>query len=128
MTRKKLLQIAVAIGGLVPVGAGLTGILFGASMTGGDFGPIPLDSHFRYLSGLLLGIGLCFWGTIPDIQRKGMLFRTLTLIVVIGGCGRVVSLWVRGAPDSAMLFGLGMELVITPLLALWQYRISKTYH
>jgi len=30
-----------------------------------------------------------------------------------------------GAPSPVMLFALAMELVVTPLLTLWQLRISQ---
>jgi hypothetical protein len=43
-------------------------------LTGGGFlsqtFEISSDSHLRYLSGLLLGIGLCFWSTVPRIEAK----------------------------------------------------------
>lgn len=49
----------------------------------------------------------------------------LTAIVVIGGLARLSSLLTAGYPDSAMFFGLGMELVITPLLAVYQYLLAR---
>ena len=122
--RLRLLQIAVGIGGLIPVAAGLAGVIMGTGMIIWPSGlPIDLDSHYRYLSGLLLAIGLGFWSTIPNIERQGERFRLLTIIVVIGGLGRLVSVYVLGWPNQAMIFGLGMELIITPLLAFWQYRL-----
>jgi hypothetical protein len=123
---KRALQCAVALGGFVPVLAGLAGVVAGLAMID-DFQnvPISLDSHYRYLSGLLLGIGLLFWATIPDIEKKEKQFRLLTCIVVIGGSGRLWSLLTMGIPDKSMLFGLVMELVVTPLLAFWQYRLAK---
>jgi hypothetical protein len=86
---------------------------------------ITLDSHYRYLSGLLLGVGLGFWRTIPDIEREGRHFRLLAAIVVAGGLGRLWSLHAVGVPDGSMLFGLLMELAVTPLLAFWQYQVAK---
>lgn len=126
LTSKRALQTAVAIGGLVPIFAGLAGIIMGLSLVSGldDF-PVSLDSHFRYMSGLLLGIGLAYWSLIPNIETNGRVFRLLTIIVFIGGLGRMTALITIGVPDPSMLFGLGMELVITPLLALWQYRVAK---
>lgn len=124
---KHLLQLAVAIGGMVPVCAGFAGILFGpAFVDGGTATPIALDSHFRYLSGLLLALGLGFWATIPDIERKSAYFRLLAAIVVGGGLGRLWSLFMVGVPDRPMLFGLAMELAVTPLLALWQFRVARS--
>ncbi len=86
---------------------------------------MPMDSHYRYLSGLLLGIGLGFWITIPNIELESRRFRMLAAIVVLGGIGRLWSLLAVGVPDRPMLFGLIMELAVTPLLAFWQYRLSK---
>jgi hypothetical protein len=74
---------------------------------------------------LRLGIGLGFWITIPNIEREGHRFRLLAAIVVLGGIGRLWSLLTVGVPDHPMLFGLIMELAITPLLAFWQYRLAK---
>ncbi len=122
-TSKKFLQIAIAVGGLVPVSAGLCGIILGPQMITNALA--PLDSHYRYLSGLLLGIGLGFWSCIPNIEHQTERAQILTAIVVIGGVGRVTSLWAAGIPDTPMLLALGMELLVTPLLCFWQYRISR---
>jgi hypothetical protein len=122
----RALQICVAIGGCVPVAAGLAGVALGPRLVdGGHAAAIPLDSHFRYLSGLLAAIGFGFWSTLPDLLRRGPRFRLLTAIVVIGGVGRLIS-WLRlGAPDAPMMFGLAMELAVTPALALWQARLER---
>ncbi len=126
---KRALQIAVAAGGIVPVSAGLAGVILGPSMADGSIQATDLDSHFRYLSGLLLGIGLAFWGTVPGIERKGTVFKLLTAIVFTGGLARLYGVLTQGPPGGPMIFGLGMELVVTPLLCLWQARLaSNTLH
>jgi hypothetical protein len=118
------LQAAVTLGSLIPLAAGGAGMLFGPAMVGihwaGD-----LDSHYRYLSGLLFALGLGFLSTLRGIERQGPRFRLLTAIVVIGGVGRFISLIVVGPPGASMLAGLAMELVVTPGLALWQHRVAK---
>ncbi|MEI9890410.1 MAG: DUF4345 domain-containing protein [Caulobacteraceae bacterium] len=127
---RRALQIAIAVAGLVPVGAGLAGVLMGPRFAGlgahGDLAPvsISLDSHFRYLSGLLLAIGLLFWNAIRTIERQGSLVRALTLVVFVGGLSRAVSLLQLGPPDGGMRFGLVMELIVTPLICLWQSRVQ----
>ncbi len=123
---RRWLQGAVAVGCLVPLSAGLAGVLLGPGLTG-DTAGVAGDSHYRYLSGLLLGIGLMFVSTIPAIEAKGPRFRLLTGIVVIGGVGRAVGYAALGAPDLAMTLALGMELAVTPLLCLWQARIARTF-
>ena len=37
---------------------------------------------------------------------------------------RLVGILLVGVPGGAMLFGLSMELVVTPLLCLWQGRVA----
>jgi hypothetical protein len=122
---RRFLQIAVAVACLVPVSAGAGGILLGPAMVDAGAVPVGADSHYRYLSGLLLGIGIAFATTIPDIEHSTMRFRLLTGIVVVGGCGRLGSLLLRGAPDKPMLAALVMELCVTPCLALWQARVAR---
>jgi hypothetical protein len=127
VSEKRLLQFAVALGSLVPIGGGAAGIILGPEMVGAGQVPLGADSHYRYLSGLLLGIGIAFASTIPAIERRTARFRLLTAIVVIGGLGRLVALLTRGVPDGPMLAALVMELVVTPALALWQFRIAARY-
>ena len=125
---RRLLQIALAIGALVPILAGCAGVLWGPLMLGQNSLAIPsMDSHYRYLSGLLLGIGLGFWTTISDIERQTSRFRLLVAIVILGGLGRLYSLVLVGIPDHPMLFGLVMELFIVPLLALWQSVVAHQH-
>lgn len=123
---RKLLQQSVAIVATVPVAAGLYGVLFGQALTG-DAVSISAESHFRFLSGLLLGIGLCFWSTLPAIEARTNRFRLLTLLIVIGGLARLVGLGLTGLPSLFMIGGLIMELIVTPVLCLWQTRVANRY-
>ena len=120
---RRALQVAVAIAGLVPVLGGLLGARFGAAMLGGG-GDVGFDSHYRYLSGLLLAIGLAYWSLIPNIIRRTAPFRLLTALVVPGGLARLLGLILHGPPPTPMLLALAMELLVTPLLALWQSRVA----
>ena len=122
---KRMLQAAIAIASLVPIGAGGAGMVLGPSLTGVTAGPADLDSHFRYLSGLLLGIGLGFASTLPGIEARGGRFGLLVAIVVVGGLGRLASLASLGLPSPTMIAALAMELVVTPALAAWQYRLGR---
>ena len=121
---RRALQVAVAIAGLVPVLGGLLGARFGAAMLGGG-GDLGFDSHYRYLSGLLFGIGLAFWSTIPRIEAQGERFAILTFLVAVGGFCRAMGLLANGFPGPMMTAALGMELVVTPALYLWQSRVAR---
>lgn len=118
MPERRALQLAVCIAGIVPVSAGLLGILTGAGFTGDVLGAAG-DSHYRYLSGLLLGIGLTFWSLVPRIEHATHPARILTAIVFLGGLARLYALAVTGWPTWPMIGGLTMELVVTPALWLW---------
>ena len=125
---KTIFQCVVAFGALIPILTGLAGLILGPSMVAGmTLTPVSFDSHFHYLSGLLLGIGLGYWSTLSHIELKTERFQVLTGIVMVGGLGRAVSWYVSGPPDHAMMFGFAMELVVTPLLAFWQFRLARHY-
>jgi hypothetical protein len=51
----------------------------------------------------------------------------LALLVVLGGLGRLVGLAFTGVPSVFMLGGLVMELIVTPVLCLWQTRVANRY-
>ena len=126
---RRLLQAATALACMVPLSAGLTGIIESAPMLKGVSAPVPtdLDSHFRYLSGLLFGIGLVFLASIPRIEQQGAVFRTLGLVILVGGLARLLSLGEAGAPSRGHLFGLLMELGVVPLVVLWQARVARRF-
>ena len=123
---RRHLQKAIAVAALIPVVAGLYGVLFGPALTGERLSPSG-DSHYRYLAGLHFGVGLLFWSTIPTIEATGPRFRLLTLLVVIGGLARSFGMTMAGVPSLYMLGALVMELVVTPLLCLWQWRVARGY-
>ncbi|MHC2002315.1 DUF4345 domain-containing protein [Methylobacterium sp. CM6241] len=125
MREREALQRVVAVAAIIPVASGLFGILFGLGGVGGNsLAQISADSHFRYLSGLLMGIGILFWSCVPAIEAKSRLFRFLTLVVTLGGLARLLGLYLTGLPSAVMLGALIMELVVTPLLCLWQMRVA----
>ena len=125
---RRLLQIAVALACLVPLTAGASGVVQGPDMVkGSGAAPADLDSHFRYLSGLLLGIGLCFAAAIPTIERRSELFTVLSAVVVVGGMARLAGLISGDLPSPPHVLALGMELLVVPLLMLWQKRLARRF-
>ena len=124
---RRLLQFAVALACFVPFSASLAGIAGGAAWLERGMVATDLDSHFRYLSGIFLALGIAFASCIPAIERRGPRFRLLGALVVAGGLARLVSLFDAGVPGGGMLFGFVMELGVVPLLMLWQVRLATRY-
>jgi len=119
VAERRALQLVIAVAGLVPVGAGLWGALGHMGTVGG-----ASASQARYLSGLLLGIGLAFWACIPSIERRGAEVRALALIVAVGGLARLLGAFETGL-SRAVLLPLIMELGVTPAVALWRERVAR---
>ena len=123
---RRLFQIAVMIGALVPIIAGGAGAFFGVVMFHGvRSATADLDSHFRYLSGLLLGIGFAFVFCVIRIEQRSVLFRTLGFIVITGGLARLLGAAIEGMPSGAHRFALIMELLVVPGLLLWLQRVDR---
>lgn len=124
----RLLQATIALAALIPVLIGASGLLNGLPSITGTLPAAPqvdLDSHFRYLSGIFLGAGLAFFSCIPEIESKTGRFRLLAGLVVLGGIGRAISAFALGLPSLPHILGLGMELLVVPLLVLWQARVAR---
>lgn len=125
---KRLLQCAIAVLALIPLFAGIFGVVRGpAFLDVPSPWPTDLDSHFRFLSGVFLMLGLIFYSTIPNIERKGERFRLGALMIVAGGLARLLSLGLHGVPSFGHVGGLVMELIVVPLLVLWQARVARAF-
>lgn len=123
---RRLLQAAVILAACVPVLGGLSGVVLGSKLLGANApDPVSLDSHVRYLSGLLLGIGLAFWWLVPNIEKATEPFRLMTFLVFLGGLARLAGIMVSGIPSPVMLFALPMELAVTPFLCAWQTSLAR---
>jgi hypothetical protein len=127
MIERRLLQLVVAIACLIPITTGASGVLHGlASLKGATLPVAPdLDSHFRYLSGIFLALGIAFATTVPTIERRTARFRLLGAMVVSGGLARGLSWLSVGAPSTGHRLGLIMELVVVPILMVWQSRVAR---
>jgi hypothetical protein len=122
---KRLLQAVIAFVACVPVYAGSAGMFVGPAIVGAGGYGVTADSHFRYLSGFLLGVGLAYWSCLPAIGRKGARLTLLTFLVVVGGIGRAVSLISLGAPSRFHVAALAIELLVAPAVWLWHRRIAR---
>jgi len=126
---RRALQGVLAVLSLIPL-LGLWLIwLQGPGYFLGDSGvsiPSSLDNQLRYLAGVYFGtVTLTLWWAIPRIEARSEAVTIAAVGVFLGGIGRLVSIASVGMPgDPSMLVGLVLELVVAPLLVLWQRRIA----
>jgi Domain of unknown function (DUF4345) len=122
----RLFQAVVIVASVVPIAAGAAGVLHGPGMIHGFASPnADLDSHFSYLSGLLLGIGVAFVFCVLDLRGRAQSFRMLGLIVIAGGLARAFAASRLGLPGAAHQFAYVMELVVVPALLVWHWRVER---
>jgi uncharacterized protein DUF4345 len=129
-TERRLLQAAVAAACLSPLNFGAMGMVEGPAMLAG-IGPgesaPDLESHYRFLSGLFLAIGLVLLSCVPRIEARTARFRWAAGAIVLGGLARLFGLAMGDAPSAPHLAGLGAELLLVPALVLWQARVARRY-
>ena len=124
-TERRRLQFALALACCVPLFGGLLGAAYGAGMFGSVAASPLLDSHVRYLSGLLLAIGLLGLSCVPRIETKGGRLGLVALMVGLGGLIRLYAALQLDAWSVGIMGALVMELVVTPGLFLWQHRVAR---
>lgn len=115
----RALQAVVVAACAVPIGGGMWGVLGGVTTR-----TAIEQSQVRYLSGLLVGIGLSFLACVPTLERRGREVRMLAAIVAVGGLARLWGLSATGAPMGVVL-PLVMELGVTVAVALWRERVER---
>jgi uncharacterized protein DUF4345 len=121
---RKLLQIVLALAGLVVGGFGLAGVFFGATFT--EFsGNVVMDSYIRFLKGMLLAIGLIYWSSISQVERHSERISLVTFILVLGAVPRLMAVIGHGVPTIGIMVGLVGELIAAPLLWMWQRRVAR---
>jgi hypothetical protein len=123
---KRLLQIACAVLGLIPVATGLIGL---SGVSDPLYSVLPrnvlLDSNLRFLSGVWLGLGLALLWTLPRIERQTTLFRALWGMIFLGGVRRLISMAALATPPAPFIAFTLLEIVGAPLFVWWQSRIAE---
>ena len=126
---RRILQSILVVIGLIAVITGSLGMKAGimddfyAVEMGKEPGTIILDSNLRYFSGLWLGLGLILLWMVPSIERRRTIFRLVSVMIFIGGLGRIISMFDVGIPSFPFIIFTMLELFF-PALILWQEKIT----
>ncbi|MFM7331576.1 MAG: DUF4345 domain-containing protein [Brachymonas sp.] len=129
----RILQIATAVLGLIPILTGLVGLMGVADplyvREGVPATAKALDSNLRFFSGVWLGLGLWLIWLVPRIATQTLLFRVFWSMIFVGGIGRILSLAMVGTPAmpvGAVVWAVtALEIVGAPLFIWWQSRVAK---
>jgi hypothetical protein len=89
--------------------------------------PTSLDNQLRYLAGVYFGaVSLSIWWALPRIEERGLVITIAAVAIFVGGLGRCVSMVSVGLPDDpSMIGGVVLEMLVVPILALWQRRLAR---
>ena len=131
---RRLLQVVVSVVALNAILAGgiyLLRGLDGLSLTGSKLSIdrtnpswSTIDYLLRAMAGIWITLGLMFAYLVRSIERHTAWFRFCCLAVFSMGLGRLCSIWALGS-HSNPVFAVVLELVIPPLLILWQSRVAQ---
>ena len=122
----KAFQAVLAVLGLFAAGTGLLEIVLGPSvLLPGSPTPGPtLDSNYRFFSAMWLAIGVALLSVVPRVREAGTVLRFVSAAVFVGGLARIASWLAVGQPHAMMLVLLGIELIVPPVLVVWQRRLT----
>jgi hypothetical protein len=124
---KRGLQLTLAVLSMIPIAVGIMGIALGTSRwLPADAITPEFDSHYRYIAGYYVSLGMLTLWIIPRIEKHRSLFRIICASVFIGGIGRVASIVQVGLPGSLAIFFTAFELCF-PLFLFWQAKLSHSH-
>ena len=121
---RRLLQISLAIVGLVAILFGLTGVLFGTSLSGVRLG-VTMEGYVRFIKGVLVAVGLIYWSAIPQIEKRFERISIVTIILMFGAAARLLAVIGHGFPTVGLLISLIGELVVVPMIWLWHRNLVR---
>jgi len=125
MTRRAL-QVFFVVFGVVDIVIALLHIGLGPSAIPGSV-PVnaTMDSEDRFYATLFLAYGVAILWCVKDIERKSTVVYCLLATFFVGGLARLVSIAAVGPPNTFFVAMTTLELLIPPLAAAAQHRISR---
>jgi hypothetical protein len=122
----KAFQVVLVLLGLFVAGTGLLEVVLGPSvLLPGSPRPEPtLDSNYRFFAAMWLAVGVALLSVVPRVREATTVLRFVSAAVFVGGLARIASWLAVGQPHALMLVLLAIELIVPPVLVLWQRRLA----
>ncbi|MEQ8799409.1 MAG: DUF4345 domain-containing protein [Salinisphaeraceae bacterium] len=89
-----------------------------------------LNSQFRFLAAIWLGLGLLLCLCVFRLERYGPVLDGVLAVVFLGGVGRILALVDQGFPDTVFSIGfvvlaIAVEIVGMPALIGWHRKVRR---
>jgi Domain of unknown function (DUF4345) len=115
------------LGGLVAIGTGLFDLTTGIDgLPGESAASGTAESEFRFLNVFWIGYGAALLRVAPRAALETWAVRTLMALLFAAGLARVLAWVAVGRPDDLFVALMVIELVVPPLVVLWQARLARS--
>jgi hypothetical protein len=124
---RRALQVFFVLFGITDITIASLHVAFGPSVIPGAV-PVnaAMDSEDRFYATLFAAYGVAILWCVRDIERKSVPVYCLLGVFFVGGLARLVSVASVGPPNAFFVAMTVLELLIPPLAATVQHRISRT--
>jgi len=124
---RKALQVFFVSFGIIDIAIASLHVAFGPSAIPGSV-PVnaTMDSEDRFYATLFAAYGVAILCYVKDIERKSTVVYFLLATFFAGGLARLVSIAAVGPPSGFFVAMTVLELLIPPLAAAAQHRISRS--
>lgn len=123
----KVFRLVVGAIGVLLAGFGFYHVLLGTKALPNALEVMnsTLESNFRFLSALLIGVGAAFVAIAIKFEWANILVFVCSTIF-LGGLARVLSWALSGLPNVLMILLMIAELAVPPVIVVWYLWINRT--
>ena len=126
---RRSLRLTILVLAAIAVTTGTISALFGTDViAGGDATSKSVESELRFYAVWYLGAGVFLASLAPRIEQRGAALRGVCLVLFLGGIGRVLAIAGSGWPHPLYVGLMALELLLPPVLVLWQARVARASH
>ena len=122
-----MFRVVLGAIGVVALTAGTGTLLFGGAIIP-EHGPVAtsLDSELRFYAAWYVAAGVATLGTLRRVESATTTVRLIAGAFFIGGCARIISIFVVGRPHPLFVALMVIELALPVILIPWQSAIART--
>lgn len=127
VTSRKVLQFVMGTLAAAPLLSGILGLsgIYNPMFSGNLPVNLVLDSNLRFLNAMSISVALSFYFIIPVIEKQTFACRIICCAILLGGVGRLISIYDLGIPPFPLLVFLALELLFPVLIIYWQQKIAS---